>query len=289
MTIYIDVIFAINFLMDMTIIWAVGMLNKEKIRIKNLLLGAVLGSAVYILSFLFQYCNTILQVPAGLAALCLSLIVAYTPKTVLHVIKLMLISIAVSFATAGMIFAFMCFKVVITQEGFTYIMKTFNFGILVLASTSVYAAIKIGRKYIRRGISDKREYYDLDITIYGKSFKARALADTGNSLSDCMGNNQIIICEYNCVKDVLPNISKSYDSVLMFKELSTTDFKTRIRLIPFKSLGENNGLLLGIKSDLVKISGIRKTECKNAIICLFNGRLDSRGLFNAIINYDVFL
>ena len=50
MTVYIDVVFAINFLMDMTIIWAAGMLNKEKIRIKSLLLGAVLGAVVYILS-----------------------------------------------------------------------------------------------------------------------------------------------------------------------------------------------------------------------------------------------
>lgn len=289
MTVYIDVVFAINFLMDMTIIWAAGMLNKEKIRIKSLLLGAVLGAVVYILSFWFQYCNTILQIPAGLTAMCLSLIVAYAPKTIFHGMKLMLISVAVSFAIAGMIFALMCFQTIISKEGFAYIMETFNFGILILASVTVYAVIKIGGKYIRRGISNQREYYDLDITISGRSFKARALADTGNSLKDCVGNNEIIICEYHCIKDVLPPISNFSDSVLMFKELSATDFKTRIRLIPFKSLGENNGLLLGIKSDLVEISGSRKAECTNAVICLFNGQLDSGGLFNAIINYDVFL
>lgn len=289
MIVYIDIVFAINFLMDMTIIWAAGMLNKEKISVKKLVLGAALGAALYIISLYFQYYNTILQIPAALFAMCLSIIVAYAPKTVFHVIKLALISIAISFAAAGMIFALLCFKTMITREGIQYVLKNFSFGVLVISSAIIYAIIKIGGKYIRKEISDKREYFDLTVTIGDKKFTARALADTGNSLKDCMGDNEIIVCEYDCMKNVLPNIKMSSDSVLMFNELSATDFCTRIRLIPFKSLGENNGLLLGIKSDRVEINGDKSAVCTSAIICLFNGKLDSRGLFNAITNYDVFL
>lgn len=289
MIVYIDVVFVINFLMDMTIIWAAGVLNKEMIKALKLVLGAVLGAVLYILSLFFQYHNTIMQIPAALVAMSLSIIIAYTPKTIFHLLKLVLISIAVSFAAAGMMFAFLCLKAMAAQEGFAYMMKSFNLGVLVISSAVIYAVIKIGGKYIRREISDKREYFDLAVTIGGRKFTARALADTGNSLKDCMGDNQIIICEYDCMKNVLPDIEFSSDSVLMFKELSQTDFCTRIRLIPYKSLGENNGLLLGIKSDKVEISGNKKTVCTNAIICLFNGKLDSRGLYNAITNYEVFL
>jgi len=286
--VYIDVVFAINFLMDITIIWAAGMLNKEKINILKLALGAVLGSVLYIISLYFQFHNTLLQIPAALSAMCLSVIVSYTPKTAFHVAKLMLISVAVSFAAAGMIFAFLCFKTMFTKEGIEYAIKNFSFGVLLISSAVIYAVIKIGGKYIRKEISDKREYYNLKVTIGEKNFTARALADTGNSLKDIMGNNEIIVCEYDCMKNLLPDI-KTSDSVLMFKELSETEFCTRIRLIPFKSLGENNGLLLGIKSDRVEISGNKRAICTNAIICLFNGKLDSRGIFNAITNYDVFL
>lgn len=288
MIVYIDVVFAINFLMDITIIWAAGMLNKEKINILKLALGAVLGSVLYIISLYFQFHNTLLQIPAALSAMCLSVIVSYTPKTAFHVAKLMLISVAVSFAAAGMIFAFLCFKTMFTKEGIEYAIKNFSFGVLLISSAVIYAVIKIGGKYIRKEISDKREYYNLKVTIGEKNFTARALADTGNSLKDIMGNNEIIVCEYDCMKNLLPDI-KTSDSVLMFKELSETEFCTRIRLIPFKSLGENNGLLLGIKSDRVEISGNKRAICTNAIICLFNGKLDSRGIFNAITNYDVFL
>lgn len=289
MIVYIDVVFAINFLMDMTIIWAAGMLNKEKIKILKLAFGAALGAVLYIISLYFQYYNTILQIPAALFAMCLSIIVAYAPKTIFHVIKLALISVAVSFAAAGMIFALLCFKTMIAREGIQYVLENFNFGVLVLSSVIIYTVIKIGGKYIRKEISDKREYFDLTVTIGDKKFMAKALADTGNSLKDCMGDNEIIVCEYECMKNVLPNIEMPSDSVLMFKELSATDLCTKIRLIPFKSLGENNGLLLGIKSDRVEISGNKNAVCTNAIICLFNGKLDSRGLFNAITNYDVFL
>ncbi len=179
MIVYIDVVFAINFLMDMTIIWAAGMLNKEKIKILKLAFGAALGAVLYIISLYFQYYNTILQIPAALFAMCLSIIVAYAPKTIFHVIKLALISVAVSFAAAGMIFALLCFKTMIAREGIQYVLENFNFGVLVLSSVIIYTVIKIGGKYIRKEISDKREYFDLTVTIGDKKFMARALADTG--------------------------------------------------------------------------------------------------------------
>lgn len=289
MIIYIDVVFAINFLMDLTIIWAAGMLNKEKIRILKLVLGAVLGSVLYIVSLLFQYRNAILQIPAALVAMSLSIIVSFAPKTLLHLLKLIFISVLLSFAAAGMMFAFLCFITMAKHDGFANLVRYFNFGVLIISSAVIYLVIKIGGKYIRRGISDKREYFDLAVSIFGRKFTARALADTGNSLKDCMSDNKIIICEYECLKNAFPEIEMSEDSVLMFKKLSQTDFCTRIRLVPFKSLGEKNGLLLGIKSDKVEISGNKNVVCTNAIICLFNGKLDSRGLYNAITNYEVFL
>ena len=44
MTVYVDVLFAANLLMDAVLLWAAGMLLRERIRLKNILLGAAAGA-----------------------------------------------------------------------------------------------------------------------------------------------------------------------------------------------------------------------------------------------------
>ena len=73
------------------------------------------------------------------------------------------------------------------------------------------------------------------------------------------------------------------ESVSYTHLLSDTELCTRIRLIPFKSLGNENGMLLGIRCDMAEADGIK---IPNAVMAVYDGTLDSGGLFRAIINYD---
>ena len=94
------------------------------------------------------------------------------------------------------------------------------------------------------------------------------------------------------VKKLIPvDTGINDDSVEMFKVLSETDFKNRLRLIPFKSIGNKNGILLGVKADKAEISfqGNRKVEKTEVILCLFSGKMDFDGSFNAIINYEILI
>ena len=50
MVIYIDILFAVNMLMDMTIIWAAGMIMKERVNIPRILAGAAFGAFMYVIT-----------------------------------------------------------------------------------------------------------------------------------------------------------------------------------------------------------------------------------------------
>lgn len=289
MIVYVDVLFAVNMLMDMTIIWAAGMLLKEQIKIIRIILGAAAGALMYIITLYRPYVNGFVQFLVIIFSMSLSLIIAYSPRNLISLIKMVVTSTAVSFAAAGMIFAFVCLRMFYTKGAAAYIMDNFSYKLLILSSLAVYIIIKFGGKYIRKSAADPKEYFEIAVKLNGKEASLRALADTGNSLKDNIGGNEIIIADYDAVSNIIP-YDLSGDGVAMFNMLSETELKTRIRLIPFKSLGNPNGMLLGIKADSAYIkTKVHREERQNIVIGIYEGRLDASGQFNAIVNYEIIL
>ncbi len=293
MVIYADVLFIINVLMDTTLIWAAGMLLKEKIRIFRILLGASAGAAMYIASLFFPYSGPVFQILLTVFSIALSVIIAYRPKTFMKLVHITLLTVLLAFIASGAIVSFMVLKTYWTYgNALEGIFEAFSYKILIITSVLFYIVIKTGRKYFIKTASDPRQYCDITVYIDDKRAKLRALADTGNSLKDNLTGKDIIVAEYSAVKKLIPvDTGINDDSVEMFKVLSETDFKNRLRLIPFKSIGNKNGILLGVKADRAEISfqGNRKVEKTEVILCLFSGKMDFDGSFNAIINYEILI
>ena len=230
-------------LMDMTIIWAAGMIMKERVNIPRILAGAAFGAFMYVITLYRPYINGIVKI---------------------------------------------CFKAFYTYKTVSEILDNFSYTILIVSSILIYMIIKLGRNYLRMVNCKKTEYFDIDIYFNGISAHVRALADSGNSLKDNIGGNEVIICQYNSIKKFFPdNIKIQNDSVEMFKILAETSLRHKLRLIPFKSLGEDNGMLLGIKVDKAVIKAKEKKQIDNIIVCVYNGELDKNGLFDSIINYEI--
>ncbi|MCD8037277.1 MAG: sigma-E processing peptidase SpoIIGA [Clostridiales bacterium] len=290
MIVYVDILFAVNMLMDLTIIWAAGVLLKRKIIFYRLLLGSAAGAAMYIAVLYRPYINGFVQLLTIIMSIVLSLAIAFAPIRLFELARLTLVSLAVSFATAGIMISILCLRslgIVYTAKN---IFDSFSYSILFISSAAIYAAIKLFGKAARNIARDRKQYFDAAIKLNGIQANVRALADSGNSLKDNLGGNDVIIAEYSAVKSLLPDIVFTYDAVELFKALSVTDYKTRIRLIPFKSLGNENGLLLGIRVDEAEIKyGSTYIRKENIIIGIYCGRLDNAGRFNAIINYDIIL
>lgn len=293
MIIYADVLFIINVLMDTTLIWAAGMLLKEKIQIAKILLGASAGAAMYIITLFFPYSGPLGQILLTIFSISLSIVISYRPKTFMRLLQITLLTVILAFIASGVIISLMIMRSYwVPKTAFKVIGDAFSYKLLAITSLLFYISIKIGRKYFIRTVADPKEYCDITIYIENKKVQLRALIDTGNSLKDNLTKNHIIVAEYQAVKKLIPvDDGIADDSVKMFKYLSETDLKTRLRLIPFKSIGNQNGILLGIKLDKAEIYSPKNTriERSDIIICLFGGKLDFDGKFNAIINYETIL
>ena len=74
------------------------------------------------------------------------------------------------------------------------------------------------------------------------------------------------------------------------KNLENLDnnFLSKLRLIPFSSLGAPNGMLIGIKVDKVNINfEEEELNSANVIVGIYNKSLTKNGLYNAIVGLDV--
>ena len=63
---------------------------------------------------------------------------------------------------------------------------------------------------------------------------------------------------------------------------------SKLKFIPFSSLGKQNGMLLGIKPEYIKvISNETETVNENVIIGIYNKSLTKRGEYRALVGIDL--
>ena len=279
--------------MDAVLLWAAGMLLRERIRLKNILLGAAAGSLIYILSLFFPYRGTLGQVSLTVFSVALSVTAAFRPKSAARLFQLTLMTVILAFAASGTVFSLMVLKAYSSfGQAADGIAEAFSYRLLVAFSAVFYIGIKLGKKWFSKIIRGRSEYFDIKLYMGDSMAEVRALADTGNSLRDSLSGGGVVIAEYEAIKSILPDIRpEGDDSVRLFEAFAETDIRNRLRLIPFKSIGEKNGLLLGIKTDGARIDvpGQGKLEKKDVIVCVYMGKLDNSGRFSAIINYEIIL
>ena len=121
------------------------------------------------------------------------------------------------------------------------------------------------------------------------------MLDTGNLLKDPITRLPVVVIECKSLKTVIPeiilnNLEKilggDIDELTKDEEFSKTI--SRFRMIPFSSLGKQNGLLLGIKADKISIiSDDKIDEVSNAIIGIYDKSFTKTGAYTAIFGLDI--
>ena len=99
----------------------------------------------------------------------------------------------------------------------------------------------------------------------------------------------VIVVEKEKLKDIFPNnILDNIDSIINGDNIHLGEFSAKIRAIPFKSLGKENGLLLGIKVDNVKIYyEDMEHKITDVIVGIYNGKLSKNGKYAGLVGLDI--
>lgn len=146
---------------------------------------------------------------------------------------------------------------------------------LIIVSMLLYHVIPIVWQYVKKYVERKNLLYKV-LLVKGKNkVIVDALFDTGNNLTDPYNGEIVSVVE----KDVLMKIDISCNSCGGDITVGKAD---GIRLIPYKSVGKESGLIRVIKIDYMLIGGKRKI--KHPELAVYEGTLSQSGNFRMILN-----
>lgn len=135
-------------------------------------------------------------------------------------------------------------------------------------------------------------FCNIKIKFNNKQVKAKALIDTGNLLKDPISSNPVIVIQKNILEEILPRyILENTESIISGRsdELKIEEiYLSRFRIIPFSSLGKQNGMLLGFRPDEVIIQNEEQEEIlKEVIIGVYDKQLSKNNLYSALVGLEI--
>ena len=166
--------------------------------------------------------------------------------------------------------------------------------VIMLGAIVGFVAIKISIKIIKTKISSKDMYCKIKFKLDGKNVETKAMIDTGNLAKEPITNTPVVIVESTLLEEVLPNkILNNLENILggdlsQISEEMQEKYISKLRCIPFSSLGKQNGMLVGIKADEIEVeTEDEKKSSNNVIIGIYDKSLTKRGEYRALIGIDL--
>lgn len=229
MVVYLDLVILLNFAVDFLLLISVNRLTGHSSSLKRCLIGAAIGGMyggcclhpgfAYFKNWIFC-----------LVALCCMTIVSFGWK--------------LSAVRRGALFVLLS----MTLGGIASGLSKVNMIPLILSGIAILLLCTVGVADPLRGT----KYVKAELLWKGKRYALIALADTGNTLKDPISGTQVLVVN----PQIALNLFQLTKSQLLnpIETMQTTSIPG-LRLIPYRSVGHPNGMMLGISMDSVLING----------------------------------
>lgn len=289
MTVYLDVIFIENICMNYIILFATGLINKSKISKIRLILSSLLGSAYAILSYMLlssDLSNILIKFFLSIAMVYLGL----KPENIRTLLKYLVIFYLTSFAFGGCTFFLLYFirpQDILVRNGI--LVGAYPIKIAILGGVLGFIVINIAFSVVKGKITKKDMFGKIEIFLFENRIDTEVMLDTGNLLKEPITGLPVVIVEKDVLKELIPiNILENMNNIIQGEQENLGEYSSRLRVIPYTSLGKDNGMLLGLKVDKVNINFRDDTySIDNVIIGIYSRNLDNSRQYHALIGLDI--
>lgn len=294
MTIYIDLIFFENIIMNSIIIYATSTIIKQKPKILRVLISSIIGAIYSIALYITNY-KIYTSIFSKIILSIIMMYVAFKPSNLKKLFKQVLIFYLTSFVFGGVALNLIYFlkpeNISIKNGLFTgeYALKVIMLGALV-----ALIIVKISIKIIKSKITTKDMYCKIKMKINEKQIETNAMIDTGNLVKEPITNTPVVIVESSLLEGIIPKeILNNLENILCgnlnnIPQEIQEEYFTRLRCIPFSSLGKENGMLVGIKiPEIIAQNEEEEKKTSNIIIGIYDKSLTKRGEYRALIGVEL--
>lgn len=274
---YVDVLFAVNMLMNFFVLLTVKNILKcsaTHIRIFTLsALSSILTVVIIVLPINYTYIKYIL-----VHIFLNSFLVRYGLflKRKKEFLKGYIYLYVITFLFGGII---QFLSGLIKLSALTILTAGFAAFLFSRAAIYIYSAY----------ISFEEKLCDVSLKLNSKVLNIKGLIDTGNSLCEPISRQPVCVLSFGTMEKFLSkeevNILDDYLNYRTVQDNKDSGILKDIRYVPFNSVGKTNGLMPVIKADIIQIRvGEETKEVMSPIIGISEGSFSSQEDYQIIIN-----
>ncbi len=278
--------------MNYIILYATSIINKKKTNHIRIVLSSMLGSAYVVIYYIlpsFSLSNIIAKILLSIAMVNLGL----KPKNFKVLLRYLVVFYLTSFAFGGCAFFLLYFirpQDILIRNG--VLVGTYPIKIALLGGILGFIIINIAFSIVKGKINKKDLFCEIEVYLFNKSIKVTSIIDTGNLLKEPITGFPVVVIEKNILKELIPvDILDNMNEIIKgnIKEGSNlNEYGLRLRVIPFTSLGKENGMLIGVKADKLVIEFQENLyNIKDIIIGIYDRQLSGTDKYKALIGLDV--
>ncbi len=296
--VYPDVAFAVSFLMNSLILWGTAAVNKLAAGWPRIITGAAAG-ALYSFAAAFPQGEFLhgfwLKIIFSVGMFAITFAPLNLKRFAASLTVFYIISFSLGGFFIGVLYFFRSSPFYMYLSDFSrQVAAYFLPGLLITAVVYIFFTRFAGRLFQKR-LAENLFRVPMKVLFGDSRVEVEALIDTGNQLQDPLSQIPVIVVEYNVLKDLFPaevqtafERGKDPDLMLILDSLAETQWSTRFRVIPFTSLGRENGLLIGFRPDRVEILTGGNLVCtRNVIVGVYHRQLSPEGGYRALLHPDV--
>ncbi|MEH7415482.1 sigma-E processing peptidase SpoIIGA [Neobacillus drentensis] len=296
MTVYLDVIWALNLLFDSLLLYLTAIFLKRKIQIWRLLAGGFIGSLIILLSFTPLNAYTSHPISKLICSM-LMVLIAFGFKRVTFFFKALMTLYVSTFLIGGAIM------------GAHYFIQTdLELSVKVLASSGkgfgdpiswlfVLIGFPLAWHFARKNVEGMEmtkiqfeQIVNIELHIENEILHFKGLVDSGNQLYDPLSKLPVMFVS---VKDLVETVPESItklaaadpEQFIMGNQENMNEWQHRLRIIPYKVVGQEHQVILAIKPDLILIEhNGDQYVCEKGLASFTMQRLSADGAFECIVH-----
>ena len=288
MSIYLDIVFIENVIMNYIILLATVIITKEKLNQIRIIISSIIGG-IYAVSYYVTKFSAYITIPAKVILSIVMIYIAINPKSIKKMMKELIIFYLTSFAFGGCAIAVLYTikpQNIINKKG--SLIGIYPIKVALIGGIIGFITIIIAFKLVKNKMSIKDLFCTVKIIDNGTEKKVKALLDTGNFLKDPITNLPVIIVEKEKLIDILPREILENTNKIISGEFEIKDiYISKLRVLPFSSLGKQNGMLLGFKVEKVIVILNEEEVIRNdVIIGIYDKKLSINEKYECLIGMN---
>lgn len=286
MTIYLDIVFLENFLLNYIIMLSTKLITSVNSKNYKLVISSALSSLYSIIIYVWNIDIWIIRFIIKVGISVQMMWIAFGRKCLIrNLVFFYLISLFFGGSAFLLLFSINPEKIDLKENIFVGV---YPVQILIIGAILSFLFIVIISIFLR--IKRNRiEFYELDIFYKGKFVKVKALLDSGNLLKEPISKKDVVIVEKEALKIFFSK--EVFDDMNNILDGKWIDSKTNndylFSLIPYSSLGNNNGLLIGFKPDYIKVYAEEEYLKNEVYIGIYDGKLTNNNLYTSLIGLEI--